>query len=112
MVAQRLPYWACAASMVSSSAGEKGLCSTLGLSWLHHLSRHDLPDLPFMYRLIKDQFLAPYRSTSRVRIRSSSVLHGPLIRSGLFPFLGTLLFPEDSEDDESDDDVVEDVHLL
>jgi hypothetical protein len=48
MVAHLFPYRAWAAKMVSSSAGEKGRRSTLGLSWLHHLSLHDFPDQPFM----------------------------------------------------------------
>lgn len=95
--------------MVSSSSGEKGRCSTLGLSWLHHLSLQDFPDRPFMYLLIKDQFLAPYFSTSRVRILSSSALHGPFILSGLLASLGVLL--EESEDDESDEEDVADEHL-
>nr|GME09283.1 Ribosomal protein L41 [Ipomoea batatas] len=98
--------------MVSSSAGEKDRCSTLGLSWLHHRSRQDFPDRPFIYLLINDQFLGPYRSTSRVRILSSSALHGPLILSALFP--SRAAFPpaenEDSDEDESDD--VEEVDEL
>lgn len=113
MVAQRLPNRAWAAKMVSSSAGEKGLCSTFGLSWLHHLSLQDFPDLPLMYRLIRDQFLGPYRSTRRVKIRSSSALHGPLILSALWVSLGILLLPEkdDSEEEESEDEVEEE-HIL
>nr|GMD89024.1 Ribosomal protein L41 [Ipomoea batatas] len=98
--------------MVSSSAGEKDRCSTLGLSWLHHRSRQDFPDRPFIYLLINDQFLGPYRSTRRVRILSSSALHGPLILSALFP--SRAAFPpaenEDSDEDESDD--VEEVDEL
>lgn len=106
MVAHRLPNFAWAAKMVSSSAGENGRCSTLGLSWLHHRSRQDFPDRPFMYLLINDQFRGPYRSTSRVRILSSSALQGPLILSGRFPSRGA--FPP-AENDDSDDDESEDV---
>ncbi|KAJ0889857.1 hypothetical protein HanRHA438_Chr09g0417391 [Helianthus annuus] len=65
--------------MVSSSAGENGRWCTSGLSWLHHRSLHDLPDRPFIYLLIWDQFRAPYRSTNRVKILSSSPVHGPFI---------------------------------
>lgn len=109
MVAQRFPNRAWAAKMVSSSAGENGLCATLGLNWLHHLSLHDFPDLPLIYRLIRDQFLGPYRSTSLVNILSSSALHGPLILSDLWVALGVLLLPDkdDSEDDDSEDEVEE-----
>ena len=65
-----------------------------------------------MYLLMSDQFLAPNRSTSRVRIRSSSALHGPLIFSGLFTSLGALApFNEESDDDESDE-VFVDKHKL
>ena len=49
---------------------------------------------------MSDQFLAPCCSTSLVKILSSSALHGPLILSSLFWFVGF-----DSEEHESDDDV-------
>lgn len=48
MVAHRFPNRAWAAKIVSSSVGENGRCSTFGLNWLHHLSRHDFPDRPLM----------------------------------------------------------------
>lgn len=66
-----------------------------------------------MYRLIRDQFLGPYRSTSRVKILSSSALHGPLILSAFWVVLGVLL-PEkdDSEDEESEDEVELEEHLF
>lgn len=64
-----------------------------------------------MWRLIKDQFLGPYLSTRRVKTRSSSALHGPLILSGLLGFLGVLPDKEDSEEEESDEEV-EDEHLF
>uniref|UniRef100_A0A7N0V127 Uncharacterized protein n=1 Tax=Kalanchoe fedtschenkoi TaxID=63787 RepID=A0A7N0V127_KALFE len=97
--------------MVSSSSAENWRCSTRGLSWLHHLRRHDFPDLPLMWRLIKDQLLAPCFSTRRVRTRSSSALHGPLICSDLGHVLGVVLptlLPaemEASEVEESDEEV-------
>lgn len=53
---------------------------------------------------MSDQFLAPCCSTSRVKILSSSALHGPLILSSLFWFV--------SEEHESDDDVVVEELLL
>ncbi|KAG5018336.1 hypothetical protein JHK87_014191 [Glycine soja] len=53
---------------------------------------------------MRDQFRGPYRSTSPVRIRSSSALHGPLILSGL---LGL-----DSEEQQSEEEEVEEELLL
>lgn len=55
-----------------------------------------------MYLLIRDQFRAPNRSTNRVRIRSSSALHGPLIRSD---------FGEKSEDVSEEEELAEEVGL-
>lgn len=49
-----------------------------------------------MDRLIRVQFLGPCFSTNRVRIRSSSELHGPFILSDLL---------ESDHDDEESDDV-------
>lgn len=114
MVAQRLPSRAWAAKMVSSSAGENGLCSTCGLNWLHHLSLHDFPDLPFMYRLIRDQFFGPHLSTRVIKMRSSSALHGPLTLSALWTALGVLSLPakDDSDEEEEPEDEVEEEHLL
>ncbi|GER40888.1 fatty acid oxidation complex subunit alpha [Striga asiatica] len=54
---------------------------------------------------------APYRSTSRVRIRSSFTLHGPLILSGISRFPGNLL-EDELADDESEEDELASEHLL
>lgn len=98
--------------MASSSAAEKGRCWILGLSWLHHLRRQDFPERPAMYLLMRDQFRAPCRSTKRVRIRSSSALHGPLILSDLLCFV---LAPDNddvSEDVSDDDELPDEMSIL
>ena len=92
MVAHLLPNRAWARKMVLSSSGVKGRCSTWGDSWLHQRRRHDLPDLPGMDLLIKDQFLGPCFWTNRVKASSSSGLHGPLIL-GMFVIMACLPFP-------------------
>ncbi|WVY91399.1 hypothetical protein V8G54_036913 [Vigna mungo] len=81
MVAHLLPNLLCALTIASSSSGVKGRCSTSGESWLHHRSRHDLPDRPGIDLLITVQFLGPRACTSLCSASSSSGLHGPLIRS-------------------------------
>ncbi|THU66074.1 hypothetical protein C4D60_Mb05t10360 [Musa balbisiana] len=78
MVAHLFPYRAWAATMASSSAGLKGRRCTVGLSWLHHRSRHDFPDRPGMLALITVQLRGPCCSTSRIRTASSSGFHEPL----------------------------------
>ena len=84
MVAHLLPNRAWARIIVSSSSDVNALCSTWGESWLHHLNRHDFPDLPGMDLLIKDQLRGPCFCTSFCKASSSSGLHGPLIRSTSF----------------------------
>ncbi|KAK3152346.1 hypothetical protein QOZ80_2BG0157670 [Eleusine coracana subsp. coracana] len=81
MAAHRLPSRAWARRIVASSSGVNGRRSTCGDSWLHHRSRHDLPDRPGMPRPIAVQFRAPWRSTSRRSASSSSGLQGPFILS-------------------------------
>lgn len=63
----------------------KGLRFTLGSSWLHHRSRHDLPERPGIPRAMRLQFLAPNLFTSRLSIASSSGDQGPFTRSSAVP---------------------------
>uniref|UniRef100_A0A804PZ04 Uncharacterized protein n=1 Tax=Zea mays TaxID=4577 RepID=A0A804PZ04_MAIZE len=77
MVAHLLPCCACAATMMASSSGVKARRSTLGLSWLHHRRRHDLPDRPGISELITVQFRGPCRVIARRSSSSSSGVHDP-----------------------------------
>ncbi|KAE8076045.1 hypothetical protein FH972_014718 [Carpinus fangiana] len=75
MVAHLLPYLAWALTMIWSSSGENGRCSTSDEIWLHHRSRHDFLERPGIALLIadssEDRDPAPASSASRPPLGST-----------------------------------------
>lgn len=69
----------------------KGLRLTAGSSWLHHLKRHDFPDLPGIPSAIILQFIAPNLLTLRLNRASSSRDQVPFVRSSEFLLAAWLL---------------------
>lgn len=84
--AQRFPTVTCDSRIVRSSSSFQGCLEMSGFKWLCHRSRHCFPIRPGRFDAINDHFFAPYFLTSSTTFRSSSAVHGPLMRDGFNTF--------------------------